>query len=54
MADIDGTTFFNGGNAAFIAALTCEDKIEALARAGAVIARSPAAIGTTMPDLLKG
>ena len=30
------------------------DKIEALARAGAVIARSPAAIGTTMHELLRG
>ena len=30
------------------------DKIEALARAGAVIARSPAAIGTTMRDVLRG
>jgi len=30
------------------------DKIEALARAGAVIARSPAAIGVTMRDLLRG
>jgi succinyl-CoA synthetase alpha subunit len=30
------------------------DKIEALARAGADIARWPAAIGTTMRYLLKG
>ena len=30
------------------------DKIEALARAGAVIARSPAEIGATMRDLLNG
>src|SRR5271156_1467113 len=31
-----------------------EDKIEALRRAGAAISQSPAAIGTTMRDLLKG
>jgi hypothetical protein len=55
MADIStAPRFLNDGNAAFIAALYAGDKIEALACAGAVIARSPAAIGTTMRDLLRG